>query len=251
MSRQRPLIGVTSDFRHGPSPPEATVRLGDQYVIGTSYFTAIIDAGGLPLLIPCSDDAHVLDAYLQRVDGVLFTGWGCDYPPGLYGEPTDPRTRLPTSPRLECDLTLFKSSLASGKPLLGICAGAQLANVGCGGRLVQHIDTSIRHTSLSQPEDAYHPVSVRAGTLLASILGPGSHTVNSAHRQGITEERVGRGLVAAAAAPDGIVEAVELPRDENPFALFVQWHPERTKDADHRRRLFNAFVHACRTRQEA
>lgn len=100
MPKQRPLIGVTGDFVQGPPRQEGTGRSGDKYVIGTSYFTAVIESGGLPILIPCSDDASVLDAYLQRVDGVLFTGWGRDYPPPTVrraDRPADPSAHVAAS----------------------------------------------------------------------------------------------------------------------------------------------------------
>jgi len=46
--------------------------------------------------------------------------------------------------------------------------------------------------------------------------------VNSLHHQGIKE--LAKDLVATAFAPDGLIEAVELPG--HPFAIGVQWHPE-------------------------
>jgi putative glutamine amidotransferase len=47
--------------------------------------------------------------------------------------------------------------------------------------------------------------------------------VCSIHHQAVG--RLGRGLRVAARAPDGLIEALEVPGRR--FALGVQWHPER------------------------
>jgi putative glutamine amidotransferase len=54
--------------------------------------------------------------------------------------------------------------------------------------------------------------------------------VNSTHHQAV--RGVGAGVLASARAPDGVVEAIELP--DLPFALGVQWHPERVLAHDPR-----------------
>ena len=50
-------------------------------------------------------------------------------------------------------------------------------------------------------------------------------------------------LRVAGRAPDGLVEAVELP--EHPFGLAVQWHPEWLTDQESTRSLFRKFVEAA------
>jgi putative glutamine amidotransferase len=47
-----------------------------------------------------------------------------------------------------------------------------------------------------------------------------------------------------ARAGDGVVEAVEMT--DRAFFLGVQWHPERILERPGQRRLFEAFVSACR-----
>jgi putative glutamine amidotransferase len=58
---------------------------------------------------------------------------------------------------------------------------------------------------------------------LASILGQTSHQVNSLHGQGI--KTLGQGLSVEAYAPDGLIEAISY-RENDSFAVGVQWHPE-------------------------
>jgi len=67
--------------------------------------------------------------------------------------------------------------------------------------------------------------------------------VNTHHHQAL--KAVAKGLVVSATAPDGVVEAVELPGKR--FVLGVQWHPECLfqKYPEHFK-PFKAFVEACR-----
>jgi putative glutamine amidotransferase len=46
-------------------------------------------------------------------------------------------------------------------------------------------------------------------------------------------------------APDGVVEAIEVPR--SPFTIGVQWHAESMTDSPPHARLFKAFVEAAAT----
>jgi putative glutamine amidotransferase len=55
---------------------------------------------------------------------------------------------------------------------------------------------------------------------------------------------VGEGLVVTATAPDGVIEAVEDPRQR--FCLGVQWHPENFYRTGEFRALFEAFVAAAK-----
>jgi gamma-glutamyl-gamma-aminobutyrate hydrolase PuuD len=53
------------------------------------------------------------------------------------------------------------------------------------------------------------------------------------------------GLVVAAEATDGIIEAVEVRG--HPYAIGVQWHPEDLASNDAQaQRLFDAFLQSCR-----
>ena len=70
--------------------------------------------------------------------------------------------------------------------------------------------------------------------------------VNSTHHQAVKE--VGKDLVVTACAPDGVVEALELP--DHPFCLAVQWHPESLPELRPHRALFEAFVEAARARMK-
>ncbi|MBG6212790.1 MAG: gamma-glutamyl-gamma-aminobutyrate hydrolase family protein [Cryobacterium sp.] len=123
----------------------------------------------------------------------------------------------------EGQIALVQRALALGTPLLGICRGLQIINVALGGNLVQHIDDGI-HKNIDVPIDqilSTHEVSLSAGSTLAVSLGRVDISVQSAHHQIV--DRLGAGLVAAAHASDGLIEALE---HESAPITGVQWHPE-------------------------
>jgi putative glutamine amidotransferase len=128
----------------------------------------------------------------------------------------------------------------------------QVLNVACGGTLVQHIPVDVPrplvHDVTSSPDAIAHDVEVQPGSCLARIVAPGRgpsparQPVNSRHHQAI--KHVAPGLVPVAAAPDGLIEALERPGAR--FCVAVQWHPEnfwRTGEFDG---LFAALTSACR-----
>jgi gamma-glutamyl-gamma-aminobutyrate hydrolase PuuD len=87
-----------------------------------------------------------------------------------------------------------------------------------------------------------HEVKIEEGTQIAEVVGEPILRVNSLHHQGLRD--VAPGLRVTGYAPDGLVEAVELP--DHPFGLAVQWHPEWMTDQLSTRKLFKAFVEAAK-----
>ena len=133
------------------------------------------------------------------------------------------------------ELAIAEAAVRQGVPLLGICRGAQMLNVACGGTLHQHVPTSSA-TSPRRPTDGFgtHKVRVTSGTIIASILPGGEYfEVPTHHHQAV--DQVGSGLTAVAWADDGIVEGIESTTSGE-FLVGVQWHPEQGNDP----RLFGA-----------
>jgi putative glutamine amidotransferase len=171
---------------------------------------------------------------LDELAGLVLTG-GSDVSPELYGAERQPETGESDRDRDERESALLDEALARDLPVLAICRGLQLFNVVLGGTLVQHVEG---HRFPGRPE--VHPITIVPATRLASILETHSYAVNSRHHQAV--DKVGRDLTVAATAPDGIVEALEMPRKR--FVLAVQWHPEdRTDGPD--ARLFDALRKAA------
>ena len=155
-----------------------------------NYTAAVYSAGGMPI---CSAD--YADSAL--CGGLLLPGGGD------IGERLD-----------EPEQKLIQSFVQSGRPILGICRGMQALNVYFGGNL---LDDTPGH---QQPQGDLIHRTLTVGRL-ARLLGR-CPAVTSNHHQSL--RRLGRGLQAVQAAPDGVIEAVEhatLP------ILGVQWHPER------------------------
>ena len=216
-------VGIVCDRRISGDVP--VHQANDEYII------AIRDgAGALPLLIPSTDAALDIAAVLGAVDGLLFTGSPSNVAPSHYGAAARPGTELDER-RDVTTLPLLRAASTAGKPLLAICRGFQELNVALGGSLHQQVHEIPGRLDHREPKDVpleveygpAHAIAIATGGLLARLSGLGEAMVNSLHHQGI--DRLASGLSVEAAAPDGQIEAVSLPR-ANGFLLGVQWHPE-------------------------
>ena len=178
-------------------------------------------AAGLDVTwVNAADPAGSAAELVARAAGVIVLG-GADVDPSGYGAEVDgAHVASMDASADEFEGALMRAAVAAGVPLLAICRGEQLLNVVYGGTLVQDLG----HGMHVQPDVMMvdHSVDVRAGTRLAGIIGAGRHDIRSGHHQAI--DRVGEGLVVSATAPDGCIEAVELPGDA--WVVGVQWHPE-------------------------
>jgi putative glutamine amidotransferase len=213
--------------------------------------TAIVHAGGIPVLIPTNLPSEETRALYERVDGVLLPGGG-DVDPKYYGEERHPATQMPDDSRDQTELTLVRWTVDDDKALLGICRGHQVINVALGGTLIQDIpselDTETTHDMLNAPAERVarvHEVAVQPHSRLADILETTAVKVNSLHHQSV--EKPAPGVNVTATSPDGVIEALEVPGKR--FAVSVQWHPEDLYiDDAAMKRLFDAFVSAARDR---
>ena len=234
-----PLIGVTI-FR-----TKTQSGLPAQSVT-EAYIQALLQAGAAPLLIPLGTPDAALQAILDRLDGVLFTGGG-DVAAEVFSGLPHPRVGDVDPDRDRVEIFLVQRVVEQKRPFLGICRGIQVINVALGGTLYTDIADqhagALHHDNYPDiPRDYLaHTVAVSAESRLAGILGQTQVEVNSLHHQAL--QRVAPGLTPTAYAPDGILEAVELPG--HPFGLGVQWHPEWLQAHEPMRALFRAFVQAA------
>jgi putative glutamine amidotransferase len=212
MSR-RPRVGLTLDVDEA----------GATYLLQKAYVEAVTAAGGLALPLPHQPGAA--PELLALCDALVVTGGAFDVPPELYGEARRPACGPARPERTAAEQALLELALARDLPVLGVCGGMQLLAVVLGGALHQDLEADLGVAGHQQPapkDAASHAVTVAPGTLLASLAGAGSLAVNSTHHQAVRDP--GRGAVVAARAPDGVIEAIEVPARR--FALGVQWHPE-------------------------
>ena len=228
----KPVIGITTyaqQARWGVwDVPAALIPL--------AYVESVERAGARPVLVPPSEEA--VEETLDVLDGIIFSG-GADVDPSIYGAEPHPETDSPQAHRDAGELALLRAALERDLPTLAICRGFQLLNVVRGGDLVQHLPEEVGHQAHKEVpgEFSEHPVEVREGTRLASLIGARSD-VTSHHHQAVG--RIGDGLVETAWAADGTLEGLEDPSRR--FTVGVQWHPEAGEDAA----LFEALVEEAR-----
>lgn len=219
-------------------------------VIVEAYVQAILRTGACPVMIPLGLPGELFDELLSRLDGVLFTGGG-DVHPDQYGNQIHPKVNEVDRDRDRVELGLFQETRKRELPILGVCRGFQVINIGLGGTLYEDIQDQ-RPASLDHhfwpghPRDYLaHPVEIAEDSRLRHILGKSSAPVNSLHHQGIRD--LAPGLLASAIAPDGLIEALEMP--DYPFGIAVQWHPEWLPEEASMDDLFRAFVQAAAERR--
>lgn len=215
------------------------------------YADNVARAGGDPAPLDVADFTSIEALPAHR--GILVTA-GVDVDPARYGQERSDRVTTVDPHRDDVEAALIRHAVDARLPLFCICRGFQIFNVALGGSLLQHLEDREPHRA-RRGEDGvsiasgWHPVQVTPGTLLHAICGAESLHVNSRHHQAVLADGVARGLRVAAVAPDGVVEGLEVP--DHPWALGVQWHPERPEMTDEPSMaagslaLFAAFVRAC------
>ena len=228
-------------------PPESitlTSRFdGHGSFCGVSYTQAVEMAGGIPLILPLTDDRKTLDFFLQRCDGLLLIGGG-DVNPSRYGRHLRASERKNLwgvdDVRDEMEIYLCRRALKRSLPVLGICRGIQVMNVAFGGTLLPDV---AGHRN-PKPAALAHKIDwIRTGKLKRALGA--CRAVNTSHHQAV--DRVAKGFQVVACAPDGVVEAME--RSGARFFCAVQFHPERLVNiASPFRKLFREFVRACCSR---
>jgi len=235
---QRPRIGITMRLELAT----------DRFYLGRHYSEAVEAAGGLPVHLPLIPNAEYIQSIMSGLDGLLLPGSDSDVDPMRYGRDPHPQLGHVVPEKDETDLMTLAEAERSRTPVFAICFGIQSLNVFRGGTLIQDIPSqwpnAIKHEQ-GPPRDRHsHRVRILEGSLLSQLAGADDAPVNSHHHQAI--ETVGRELVATAWDSDGLVEAVEDPRDDR-FVMGVQWHPELAWDRDPlSRALFGRFIEEAR-----
>jgi putative glutamine amidotransferase len=233
----KPVIGLTSYRQRGQTGVWDT----EMAMLPAYYLEGVTRAGGIAVILPPqqvdSEDARNL---LSGLDGLIVTG-GRDVEAARYGHDSHEKAEKPDRLRDLLEDELISAAIQMKLPFLGICRGAQMLNVNRGGTLIQHLPDVVGDNRYLQGEGnfAHMQMSVREGSLLASIVGEQVNNAALYHHQAIDEP--GDGLQVVAYSPDGIVQAVEV--EGHPFGLAVQWHPEQTLDD---LRIFEALIAATK-----
>ncbi len=206
---------------------------------------AILAAGGRPYLLPTALPLEDISLVLGEFDGLFISGGG-DIHPDYFGGEMHPSVAGVDRERDAFELAICRQAVAMDKPVFGICRGQQLLNVAMGGNLVVDIPSELPEAGEHQWWPNFqrsrlsHLVKLEIGSQLADIMGGNEFMVNSLHHQSVKD--LGEGLKVTATAPDGVIEALEMPGKR--FVVSVQWHPEWLQDYEPMRRIFKAFVEA-------
>ena len=217
----RPRLVVVEVTAYRPDRPEYHAKV---QVLNSRVASDAASAGWQVTRIAAADvaPAALLHATSQA-DAIVIVG-GEDITPHFYGGATGYEAETHHfAVADEGQIALVRRAMRLGTPLLGICRGLQVINVALGGTIDQHIDDGI-HRNVGVPVDeilSTHDVTLGVTSRLAESLGGTQIEVQSAHHQSV--DRLGDGLVAAAFAPDGLIEALE---HESAPITGVQWHPE-------------------------
>lgn len=195
------------------------------YTTNDTYVKAILDAGGLPLLIPACGHEEDYAELAEQLDGLLIPG-GYDVNPLLYGEEAIPQTTYARQADDLFEYALIRKMAEWNKPILGICRGIQVINTAFGGTLYQDIPAQRPESGCHRQEggiryEPFHHVDLEPDSRMAAIFGTHTLQVNTYHHQALKD--VAEGFRVSGRARDGIIEAFE---HEKQYILAVQWHPE-------------------------
>lgn len=223
----RPLIAIPgrrSDEAKGHRTPVVSG--------GRLYADAVQRAGGLPVVIPPTDDVDLIRATVERCDGMVLLGGG-DVSPAQYGHQVTARLFGVDEFIDAFEIAAVQHAVALDLPVLAICRGHQILNVALGGTLIQHLENYEVH------RDTMHDVQLTQGSLVAKAMGTTQPMTHSFHHQAI--DTVAPSLTVVGHYSDGTIEAVQ--HSTATWVIGVQWHPEDTAEEDPANQgLFNALV---------
>lgn len=180
----------------------------------TGNYVRNVEAAGAAAIVT------LLPSEAMACDGLLLPGGG-DIAPAFYGEINRGCTEIDTELDI-LQLQIFDLALQKSMPVLGICKGLQIINVGLGGTLIQDLAPPVKERHRYDSKDQYHETVITENSWLHGLYGTRA-VVNSAHHQAI--RKLGKGLTAVSFCPlDGCIEAIA---HESLPVVGVQWHPER------------------------
>lgn len=210
----RPVIGITGNFG------EKGCELAE------GYYESVIAAGGIPMIIPPTEEGSLIAQTLEQIDGLLLSGGG-DLNPLFLGEEPIKNLSSINHKRDRSELLLTRMAADRQIPILGICRGIQIIAAALGGKLYQDIyeqkeQTWIKHSQNLDRRYASHMVEIDPQSQLGQIMQTERLAVNSFHHQAVAE--TGAAFRVSARSADGIIEAIESAEEKS--IIGVQWHPE-------------------------
>lgn len=230
---QRTLkIGVSARIFH-PEADSTGLRSKTLQYLEESIAQWVMSRDVLVFMIPTVNTNGLLHPsnirlrdYAKHLDGLVLQG-GADVSPQSYAEAVTRPEWSGDRARDVYELELLHEFIEADKPVLGICRGCQLINVGFGGTLYQDIASNVP-AAISHVSDMYdrnyHEIQFTKGSTLGKLFASQpTALVNSIHHQAV--KTLGRDLVVEAVShTDQIVEAIRYKKAN--FVMGLQWHPE-------------------------
>ena len=206
------------------------------------YMDGIREAGGIPLMLPLTENEEELRQLVRLVDGILFTG-GHDVSPEMYGEQPLNDGVICCHRRDDMERIVLRMAMEEHKAVLGICRGIQFINAALGGNLYQDLQiqysTKTEHHQTPPYDKPVHKVKLAEGTPLQQLLKVEELSVNSYHHQAV--RTLAPGLSIMAISEDGLIEGVY--KEDESFFWAIQWHPEFSYRTDaNSKKIFEAFI---------
>ena len=149
----RPVIGITGNYDNASC------------MLAETYYKKVVEAGGVPVIIPPLTDVGVIINTLDRIDGLLLSGGG-DYNPLYCGEEPSPRLHGINSERDLPELLITRLAYNRQIPMLGICRGIQTLAMALDGHVEQDIRTNIKHSQDANRAEPTHTVNIVKGSML-------------------------------------------------------------------------------------
>ena len=195
------------------------------------YIKGIERVGCEPVQINYDTPLHTLLPLAASLDAMLFSG-GVDVDPRHYGAEREPECGRSNLMRDQLELALLDILMQRCTPILGICRGLQIINVGLGGTLTQDVPKRygvVHQQESNEKSPFWHDLKIVPGTKLHEIMGAETILTDSYHHQCI--DKLAPGLKPNAYSMEGFIEGFELAEGPQ-FLLALQWHPEKTLDDD-------------------
>lgn len=238
----KPFIGITCDYMMS----EKEISLGqERHFVSKDFVDAVIDSGGVPVLIPIINREEDMLKIIDTLDGIMLSG-GFDVNPIYYGEEPTKYVGFTYTPRDLCELFIVKAAIEKDMPILGISRGQQIITIAFGGKLYQDISENeaayINHVQRASINDIGHYINITPGTKLHKIFDTDKMLVNSFHHQAV--KSIPKNFIISAASADGIIEAIE--HISKPI-MAVQWHPElMMRKHPIMLKIFEEFIKNCK-----
>ena len=128
--------GINTDYFNASKTYAAHAR------VNAGYFDAVLNAGGLPILLPPLGREAEIEAMLDKVDGVLLTG-GLDMDPRRNNQAMTNSIQLMADRRETNDRLLVKQVIERQIPVMAIGVGTQQLNVLMGGTMFLHLPMDV------------------------------------------------------------------------------------------------------------